>query len=308
MPCLPKNQNRKEEERLPFRSKLQVLYSGIWWKGYLSRSHHYIAIVFCLVRLAEKSSTVRIASTLHPTNDPSLKPVLIDWLSFYWVLCTAWILVAVLDTVVKGIVGAGVLSLPAGIAAFGNAPSAALPAVMLIAFIGGLSAYGFGLTGRVCAITKTTTYRDAWSKAISAKSSWIPAWTVTFKTFCAILAYSMILGETFKSLLAAFTGHNLSTWVVLPSITTGVLLPLCLLKNLSSLAPFSLLGSMGMVYTALAMFWRYVTKAYTTTGKFGADLAPNLRPAFGSVGASGIFDPKAAILLGMLSTAYMARK
>lgn len=204
--------------------------------------------------------------------------------------------------------GAGVLSLPAGIAAFGNAPSAAVPAIFLIATIGALSAYGFGLTGRVCAITEATTYRSAWEKSMGATSGWLPAWTVTCKTCCAILAYSMILGETFQSLIAAATGNVFSTWLVLPTITTGVLLPLCLLKNLSSLAPFSLLGSLGMIYTALAMFWRYATKAYTASGKFGSDLAPHLRPSFGSVGASGIFDAKASILLGMLSTAYMARK
>eukprot|EP00977_Amphora_coffeiformis_P022549 scaffold11046_cov183-Amphora_coffeaeformis.AAC.1 len=206
---------------------------------------------------------------------------------------------------VKGIVGAGVLSLPAGIAAFGNAPSAVLPAVVLIAAIGALSAYGFALTGRVCALTKATTYRAAWSESMGAKSSWIPAWTVTFKTFCAILAYSMILGETFQSIIAA-TGTVFSTWLVLPTVTAGVLLPLCMLKNLSSLAPFSLLGSLGMLYTAIIMFWRYSTKAYTASGKFGTDLAPHLQPAFGSIGASGIFNAKAAILLGMLSTAYMA--
>ena len=54
---------------------------------------------------------------------------------------------------VKGIVGAGVLSLPAGIAAFANAPSAVVPAVAMIAGIGGLSAYGFALIGRCCAYT-----------------------------------------------------------------------------------------------------------------------------------------------------------
>lgn len=211
--------------------------------------------------------------------------------------------------VVKGIVGAGVLSLPAGIAAFGNAPSAVVPAVTLIALIGALSAYGFGLTGRVCALTSTTTYRKAWSESLNPQTSWIPAWTVTCKTFCAILAYSMILGDTFRTLVATFSGGTLyPTTVVLPALTTAVLLPLCLLKNLSSLAPFSLLGSMGMLYTALAMFWRYITKAYTASvgGKFAADLPAHLQPSFGSIGASGIFNPKATILLGMLSTAYMA--
>ncbi len=40
---------------------------------------------------------------------------------------------------VKSIVGAGVLSLSAGIAAFGDAPSAVIPANILIAVIGGIS-------------------------------------------------------------------------------------------------------------------------------------------------------------------------
>ena len=78
------------------------------------------------------------------------------------------------------------------------------------------------------------------------------------------------------------------------------------MKNLSSLAPFSLVGSLGMIYTAVAMVIRYVTKAYTATGKFGMDCAPALRPSFGSVGAEGVLTPPAAILVGMLSTAYMA--
>lgn len=97
---------------------------------------------------------------------------------------------------VKAIVGAGVLTLPAGIAAFGNAPSAAIPAVVLIAVIGALSAYGFGLIGRVCSLTNTSSFRDAWSASVSTETSWIPAWSVTCKTMFATLAYSMILGGT----------------------------------------------------------------------------------------------------------------
>ena len=54
---------------------------------------------------------------------------------------------------VKNIVGAGVLSLPAGVAAFGNAPSAVIPATILIAAIGAMSGYCFSLIGRVCEMT-----------------------------------------------------------------------------------------------------------------------------------------------------------
>jgi hypothetical protein len=207
---------------------------------------------------------------------------------------------------VKGIVGAGVLSLPAGIAAWANSPSAVLPAVALIAGIGSLSAYGFALIGRCCAYTNTKSYRDAWSATVGKSTSWIPAVAVTLKTIAAILAYSMILGDTFVSLLTT-AGITASKTPVLIALTSTILLPLCLLKNLSALAPFSLVGSLGMIYTAVAMIIRYLGKAYTKTGAFGMDCAPALRPAFGSVGAEGILTPSAAILVGMLSTAYMVR-
>jgi len=84
---------------------------------------------------------------------------------------------------VKGIVGVGVLSLPAGVAAFGSAPSAFIPAGILIAVIGILSGYGFALIGKVCAYTGAKSYREAWSRTVGEGTSWIPAYSVTFKTF-----------------------------------------------------------------------------------------------------------------------------
>jgi len=206
---------------------------------------------------------------------------------------------------VKGIVGAGVLSLPAGIAAFANAPGGVVPAVSLIAGIGGLSAYGFALIGRCCAYTNTKSYRDAWSATVSKKSSWLPATAVTFKTVAACLAYSMILGDTFVSLLST-VGIAATKIPVTLGLTGAVLLPLCLMKNLSSLAPFSLVGSLGMIYTALAMVARYFGKAYSATGAFGVDNVAALRPKFGTVGAQGALTPSVAIFVSMLSTAFMA--
>jgi hypothetical protein len=62
-----------------------------------------------------------------------------------------------------------------------------------------------------------------------------------------------------------------------------------------------------MIYTAVAMSLRYFGKAYAApAGKFALDCAPALLPRFGAVGAEGILSPSAAILVGMLSTAYMA--
>jgi len=206
---------------------------------------------------------------------------------------------------VKGIVGAGVLSLPAGIAAFANAPGGVIPAISLITIIGGLSAYGFALIGRCCAYTNTKSYRDAWSATVSKSTSWLPATAVTFKTCAACLAYSMILGDTFVSLLSTVGIASTKVAVTL-GLTGTILLPLCLMKNLSSLAPFSLVGSLGMVYTAAVMAIRYFGKAYTATGAFGADNVVAFRPKFGTVGAQGALTPSVAIFVSMLSTAFMA--
>lgn len=207
---------------------------------------------------------------------------------------------------VKSIVGAGVLSLPAGISAFGNSPSAMIPASFLITAIGILSCYGFSLIGRVCAYTGSTSYREAWEKSINKESSIIAAASCTFKTTCATMAYSMILADTFRAIFAS-VGLNLTRSNTLLGITSLVLLPLCLLKNLASLAPFSLLGIIGMGYTAFAMGFRFVTKSYAfPAGKFLADIPANLQPSFGNIGAAGVFNPSSFILICMLSTAYMA--
>mmetsp|Transcript_7506 Transcript_7506/g.14995 ORF Transcript_7506/g.14995 Transcript_7506/m.14995 type:complete len:523 (+) Transcript_7506:92-1660(+) len=224
---------------------------------------------------------------------------------------------------VKSIVGAGVLSLPAGISAFGNAPSAIFPAIALIASIGFLSGYGFSLIGRVCSYTGGRSYRGAWDKTVGESTSWIPAVTCTFKTCCAILSYSMILADTIKALLMT-AGIETTRNVALLGITGTTLLPLCLLKNLSSLAPFSLLGIAGMFYTAVAMALRYFGGAYklgsvavkggkgvkavaaVPAGKFVADVAAKFQPKFGDLGASAALTPNVFILICMLSTAYMA--
>ena len=204
---------------------------------------------------------------------------------------------------VKSIAGSGVLSLPYGVAAFGNAPSALIPAISLIAILGGLSAYTFGLIGRVCQNTKTDSYAEAWDVAVGTKYSPLIAFSCFFDCFAGNLCYSMILADTIKNLAAA-AGYVVTRNQALLGVTGTVLLPLCLLKNLSSLAPFSLVGIAGMLYTTVAMGVRYFGKAYSSGGQyFESQLTA---PVFGSAGASAALNPKALILACMLSNAFIA--
>ena len=204
---------------------------------------------------------------------------------------------------VKGIVGSGVLSLPYGIAVYGNAPGAVLPATLLITLMGVISAYTFGVIGRVCQATNTQSYSDAWDATVGTSSSWLIAFSCFFDCFAGCLSYSMILADTFVNLLA-YGGLSITRTQSLLGVTGLVLTPLCFLKNLSSLAPFSLVGILGMLYTFVAMAIRYFGKAYAVGGAYRPTALTT--PLFGSVGASGAWGPKALILTCMLSNAYIA--
>lgn len=206
---------------------------------------------------------------------------------------------------VKSIVGAGVLSLPYGVAVFGNNPSALVPAVGLIALMGILSGYTFGLIGRVCQNSNTMSYSDAWDATVGTKFSPLIAFSCFIDCFAGNLSYSMILADTLMNLLAS-TGTIVTRTQSLMGVTSVVLMPLCLMKNLSSLAPFSLVGIGGMLYTTLAMGLRWSSKSYAASGKFYASqLAP---PLFGTNGASSALSFSALILTCMLSNAYIARE
>lgn len=190
-----------------------------------------------------------------------------------------------------------------GIAAFGNAPTAVLPAAILIAIMGAISAYTFQLIARVCQATNTVSYSDAWDESVGEKSSFIIAFSCFIDCFAGNLSYSMILADTLVNLMATI-GVAVTRTQSLMGVTGCVLLPLCLLKNLNSLAPFSLVGIMGMLYTALAMGFRYFGGSYAEGGAFFATaLAP---PAFGAAGASAALSPQSLILMCMLSNAYIA--
>eukprot|EP00797_Seminavis_robusta_P004814 Sro1311_g261730.2 (227) ;mRNA; f:4520-5201 len=161
---------------------------------------------------------------------------------------------------IKNIVGAGVLGLPAGIAAFGDAPSAVIPAIVLIVWMGSMSAYGFSLIGRLCAYSQAQSYAGAWQAATgSGASKWIPTMACMMVTFSLLLSYSMILSRTIPDLMLYLHPQwHVSRVEGLLGTTLLILLPLCLLQDLQSLAPFSLVGIAGMVYTTLAMMIRYI--------------------------------------------------
>lgn len=177
-----------------------------------------------------------------------------------------------------------------------------MPATILIALMGGVSAYTFALIGRLCSQTNTESYSDAWDATVGAKWSPLIAFSCFIDCFAGNLSYSMILADTFTSLLES-VGVAVTRTQSLFGVTGLVLLPLCLLKNLNSLSPFSLVGIIGMLYTTLAMVLRYIGGSYNVGGAFANIVTA---PSFGNSGAAAVFSPKSLILMCMLSNAYIS--
>jgi len=103
----------------------------------------------------------------------------------------------------KSILGAGILSLPAGIASFSDEKSALGFGTVLLLYMAVVSAYTFSSIGKACSIHNTSTFSDTWVKSIQSKSSKsiVMSTAITFKTLFTCLAYSIIIGDSFSQLL-----------------------------------------------------------------------------------------------------------
>lgn len=176
---------------------------------------------------------------------------------------------------VKTIVGAGVLTLPCGMARLSE--NGVLPieiiiiSTVLLVVFGGLSAFGFSLIGSVCAKTGARTYSEAWGKTVSEDTTWLPSLIAVILCFTGSVKCLTTLGDVFRDIIA----YGLQSPVdsiprdpLLLTVVLAVLLPLCLLPSLAPLAIGSLLGITGVCISALAMISRFFDGSYASGGLF----------------------------------------
>jgi amino acid permease len=195
-------------------------------------------------------------------------------------------------SLVKSIVGGGVLAIPAAVSTLGDSPEQVLPiAVLLILVMGAINAYYFSLMGKVCEWTGTTTFSQAWECTMGSETSSLFASIISIKTALSCIAYSMILGESFQSLALSAGFIDVTRTDALLAVTLTALVPLCLLKDLSSLAPFSFAGILGFAYTGAAMMLRAHDGSYhlapidaIESGRFLIDIPDPYKPCFGETG------------------------
>lgn len=205
----------------------------------------------------------------------------------------------------KSILGAGILSLPSGVAAFSDETSSLYISSVMLLFMGIVSAYSFSSIGQACALHNSKTFSDAYQKSVK-KSSKTLSTAITFKTFFTCLAYSIIIGDSFSQLFQSLGLPPIlsgRTNVIL-ILSTVVIFPLCLLKNLESLKYSSIVGILGVVYCAIFMGIRYLDGSYRPGGEFFSSIKEGMKPSFNNKGT--VIDNSIFVLLSMMSTAYVA--
>lgn len=185
----------------------------------------------------------------------------------------------------KNLVGAGALGIPSGIAALAGASRsgfAMLPAAIIIAIMGAIFTYYFVLIARVCRMSGASSYGEAWHLTAGAKrgplkviSPLVPA-SIVLMAGLSTVAYSMILADTSRSLLARF-GIEAARNKCLAWVTVLVLFPLSMVKKMSILAPFSAIGTGGIVFTLIVMALRCFDGTYDAErgGKY-LDVSSNM--------------------------------
>lgn len=103
----------------------------------------------------------------------------------------------------------------------------------------------------------------------------------TLDPLLGIFANASILAQSLKLLLEGVNIH----WTVVESllaVTVVCLLPLCLMRNLGALAPFSAMGMAAVLMALICMLVRYLDGSYRPGGEFYDDVPARLQPQFGT--------------------------
>ena len=120
-------------------------------------------------------------------------------------------------------------------------------------------------------MTDSTTYAGAWSKTVSPESEWLVQSVVAVSPIVSCLASSIVLTDILGLVLlklgvpaSVYGNRNL----VIGILSTCVLFPLCILKDLSALKSVSVLGVAGHLVAMGALSLRVRDKSYFAGGQY----------------------------------------
>ena len=158
---------------------------------------------------------------------------------------------------------------------------------------------------------QVTSIGQLWDTEVGESTSWLVSMAVMLTCFGTSLSYSIILGDTFKSLAktAGLSGIIATRRFNVAAIALIGVYPLCCLKSLAALAPVSISGVVGIIVTCIVMSMRalpggaYSTTAAATATNYLSSLPSELQPSFG---VTGLRSAKSLLVVAsMTATAFL---
>ena len=186
-------------------------------------------------------------------------------------------------SITKNLVGGGVLSLSGGIAIFSDSPKAIIVATLWIVILGVMFGYFCLLIAKAGAATgyKNLSYREIWEKTMGERGGLAVALVQTLLPAQGDLSCATVLSYTMQSLLKSFHIHWSRVFCLL-FLTVFAFLPLCLMKNLDSLTPYSTAGVVSIGVVMVCATIRFLDGSYQPGGKYYADIDSDFQPSFGN--------------------------
>lgn len=166
---------------------------------------------------------------------------------------------------------AGVLPLSYGMVGTGY-----VPAVILLIVFALAAGYMMHLIGRTiaCFSNQFLNYAAIWENVVGPGTAWIPTFIVILVCAGNCLAYACMFGDLFAGCMPAFGVTFATRTVCLIILGIFPLLPLCWLKDLSMLAPTSILAVIAVLYTLGVMVLRWQDGSYLPGGAYFVEAPP----------------------------------
>lgn len=127
----------------------------------------------------------------------------------------------------------------------------------------------------------SATYRECWERNVGANGGMLVAVATTLDPLMGVFANSAILSRSLR-----FTLEGIGIFWSIPqcllTIAIVALLPLCLMKSLDSLAPFSAFGMVAVFVVLGCMITRCIDGSYLPGGAFHDAISEDIQPSFGT--------------------------
>lgn len=131
-------------------------------------------------------------------------------------------------------------------------------------------------------MSQSVSYRECWEKTVGQRGAvWVSILNI-LDPLLGLYANATILSQSLKLLLEGVLDIYWSVQQCLLVVTLVAILPLCLMKHLNALAPFSAIGMVAVVSALIGMTIRLVDGSYQPGGQYYLDIPTSLQPQFGA--------------------------